>query len=121
VAVNYRLKTEDIAYILDHAGAEAVIVDAEFRHLLGDYVRTHPDVRIIIDDDTDATEGELSGPFDAAVLEGLQYDEQLGGRGWSQLEAQARSTRWPTRRAPRPSPRASSTRTAGATSRRSAT
>lgn len=40
--------------------------------------------------DTDATEGELSGPFDAAVLEGLQHDRHhhgTGGGGWDGLLA----------------------------------
>lgn len=39
--------------------------------------------------DTDATEGELSGPYDKAVLEGLEYDRRNGGKGWDALEAQA--------------------------------
>jgi long-subunit acyl-CoA synthetase (AMP-forming) len=34
-------------------------------------------------------EGELSGPFDEAVLEGLQYDQETGNKGWDGLEAQA--------------------------------
>ena len=89
VAVNYRLKTDDIAYIFDHAGAEAIIVDREFVHLLDGYSKSHPQVKLIVDDDTDATEGELSGPFDAAVLEGLRIDIQQGGHGWARLEGQA--------------------------------
>ena len=48
-----------------------------------------PDVPYIVDLDTDAIEGELSGPFDEAVLEGLQYDIQTGKKGWAGLEAQA--------------------------------
>jgi long-subunit acyl-CoA synthetase (AMP-forming) len=42
-----------------------------------------------VDLDTDAIEGELCGPFDEAVQEGLQYDIQTGGHGWAGLEAQA--------------------------------
>lgn len=41
--------------------------------------------------DTDATEGELSGPFDEVVLEGLTYDLDTGAKGWPGLEAQAAS------------------------------
>lgn len=89
IAINYRLKKDDIAYIFDHADADAIIVDAEFVDLLDDYRKKHPNVPLIIDTDTDATEGELSGPFDEAVLEGLKYDKSLGGHGWSGLEAQA--------------------------------
>ena len=88
-AVNYRLKEEDIAYIFDHADAEIIIVDAEFVPSLESYHKSHPNVPLIVDTDTDATEGELKGPFDGAVLEGLHIDKQLGGRGWEGLEAQA--------------------------------
>ena len=36
--------------------------------------------------DTDATEGELSGPFDDVVLEGLQHDRKTGNKGWEGLQ-----------------------------------
>lgn len=88
VAVNYRLKKDDIAYIFDHAEVEAIIVDAEFVDLLQTYRAAHPNVPFIVDTDTDAVEGELSGPFDQAVLEGLQHDAASGGKGWEGLETQ---------------------------------
>lgn len=88
-AINYRLKPEDISYIFTHAEADAIIVDHEFVHLLDAYRKGHPDVPLIIDTDTDATEGELSGPFDDAVLEGLHYDTSTGGHGWEGLQAHA--------------------------------
>jgi long-subunit acyl-CoA synthetase (AMP-forming) len=34
-------------------------------------------------------EGELTGPFDNAVLEGLKHDSETGEQGWAGLEAQA--------------------------------
>lgn len=89
VGVNYRLKPEDITYIFEHADAEAIIVDAEFLPLLDGFRKANPGIPLIIDADTDATEGELSGQFDEAVLEGLQYDSQRGGKGWEGLEVQA--------------------------------
>lgn len=89
VSINYRLKADDIAYIFDHADVEAIVVDAEYEHLLSDFRKAHPSVAIIVDTDTDATEGQLSGPFDEAVLEGLKDDTRLGGHGWDGLEAQA--------------------------------
>lgn len=89
LGVNYRLKPEDIAYIFDHSDADAIIVDEEYLPLLEGYRQTHPQVPIIVDTDTDATEGELSGPFDAAILEGLQHDTEQGNLGWNALEAQA--------------------------------
>ena len=52
------------------------------------YRSQHPHVPIIVDTDTDATEGELTGPFDEAVLEGLKHDSDNGAQGWQGLEAQ---------------------------------
>jgi acyl-CoA synthetase (AMP-forming)/AMP-acid ligase II len=89
VATNYRLKTDDIAYIFDHADAEVIIVDREYVPLLEKYRQSHPNVPFIIDEDTDATEGELSGEFDEAVLEGLRWDITNGSKGWAGLHAQA--------------------------------
>ncbi|KAL9080140.1 MAG: hypothetical protein Q9157_001046 [Trypethelium eluteriae] len=88
VAVNYRLKPEDISYIFAHAEAELIIVDHEFVTLLTAFRERNPHVPLLVDTDTDATEGPLSGPFDAAVQEGLQYDMQSGEKGWGGLEAQ---------------------------------
>lgn len=88
LAVNYRLKKEDIEYIFTHADAEVIIVDEEFVPLLDHLRQMKPNLPLIVDTDTDATEGQLSGPFDDAVLEGLQYDHDTGGKGWAGLEAQ---------------------------------
>lgn len=87
--MNYRLKPEDLAYIFTHADVDAIIVDQEFVHLLDAYRKEHPDVPLIIDTDTDATEGELSGPFDDAVLEGLKHDASIGAHGWEGLQTHA--------------------------------
>lgn len=46
---------------------------------------------ISISQDTDATEGQLCGPFDEAVLEGLNHDHDQGSQGWAGLHSQARS------------------------------
>ncbi|KAL9120600.1 MAG: hypothetical protein Q9187_002847 [Circinaria calcarea] len=90
VGVNYRLKPDDIAYIFDHAEVDIIIVDAEYLSLLDGYRKSHANIPLIVDDDTDVTEGELGGQFDEAVLEGLSYDLQHGSRGWDGLETQAR-------------------------------
>lgn len=86
---NYRLKEEDISYIFQHSGVEVIIVDQEFEPLLKSYRSAKPNIPIIVDTDTDATEGELSGPFDGAVLEGLKHDAETGATGWEGLESQA--------------------------------
>lgn len=49
VPVNYRLKEEDVAYILDFAEVDCIIVDHEFVGLLDEYKRTHPDVPLLVD------------------------------------------------------------------------
>lgn len=64
-------------------------MDEEYLPLLADFRKEKPNISFIIDTDTDATEGQLSGPFDEAVLEGLKYDNELGGKGWAGLKAQA--------------------------------
>lgn len=87
-AINYRLKHEDIAYIFTHADVDLVIVDAEFKPLLDAYTKAHPEVPLIVDTDIDATEGQLSGQFDEAVLEGLKYDRDHERKGWEGLQIQ---------------------------------
>ncbi|KAI1376810.1 acetyl-CoA synthetase-like protein [Hypoxylon crocopeplum] len=85
VPVNYRLKADDVTYIFDFAEVDSIIVDHEYLPLLDDFKKSHPHVPFIVDMDTDATEGELSGPFDEAVLEGLKYDQAQGSKGWAGL------------------------------------
>ncbi|KAB8296948.1 hypothetical protein EYC80_002356 [Monilinia laxa] len=70
VGVNYRLKEEDIIYIFEFAGVDAIIVDREFVGLLEGFRKRNGRVRIIVDEDTERDEGE----FDRAVLEGLSSD-----------------------------------------------
>ncbi|KAK0753020.1 hypothetical protein B0T18DRAFT_312868 [Schizothecium vesticola] len=87
VPVNIRLKPDDIAYILDFAEVDSIIVDAEYEGLLDAYRQTHPTIPIIVDLDTDANEGALCGPYDDAVLEGLHHDRRTGNHGWSALQS----------------------------------
>ena len=83
------MKPEDIQYIFTHGDVDAVIVDATFVSLLDSYQKANPDVPLIVDTDNDATEGELSGPFDEAILTGLKYDIETGNKGWEGLAMQA--------------------------------
>jgi acyl-coenzyme A synthetase/AMP-(fatty) acid ligase len=66
---------------------DLIIVDREYAHLLDGF---DPSVRRIIDEDTDATEGELSGEFDEAIRQGLEYDAKFGN-GWEGLEMEAQN------------------------------
>lgn len=49
VPVNYRLKEDDITYMLDLAEVDIVLVDWEFEALLGSFRRTRPGVKIVVD------------------------------------------------------------------------
>lgn len=88
VPANYRLKSADVTYIFDFAEVDCIIVDHEYVELLDGFRRSHPGVPLIVDADTDATEGELGGEFDEAVLEGLKHDVAQGGKGWAGLHSQ---------------------------------
>lgn len=39
--------------------------------------------------DTDVRDGPEAGPYDRAVLEGLAYDRENGGKSWSALHSHA--------------------------------
>ncbi|KAI5465630.1 hypothetical protein BGZ63DRAFT_411156 [Mariannaea sp. PMI_226] len=90
VPANYRLKQDDIDYIFDFAEVDCIVVDQEFVGLLEQFQKKHKSVPLIVDVDTDATEGQLCGPFDEAVLEGLNHDHDTGNHGWAGLHSQAR-------------------------------
>lgn len=49
VPVNYRLKEDDVAYILDFAEVDLVVVDQEFEELLGAFRKLRPGVRVLVD------------------------------------------------------------------------
>ncbi|KID79901.1 uncharacterized protein G6M90_00g014850 [Metarhizium brunneum] len=89
VPANYRLKEDDIAYIFEHADVDCIIVDKEFEGLLGVFTKKHPNVPLIVDLDTDATEGPSCGQFNEAILEGLAHDRELGGHSWAGLQSKA--------------------------------
>lgn len=84
VAINYRLKADDIAYIFGHADVDSILVDAEFVHLLDEFRQKQPGVRIIVDDDR----GEGQGEYEEALREGWEEDQRVSGQGWDGLETQ---------------------------------
>lgn len=49
VPVNYRLKPDDITYILTYADVDCVLVDDEFVSLLDDLRAKHPDIPLLVD------------------------------------------------------------------------
>ncbi|ODA80000.1 hypothetical protein RJ55_02958 [Drechmeria coniospora] len=89
VPANYRLKGDDIAYIFEYAEVDCIVVDEEFEDLLEVYRRKRSNVPLIIDVDTDKTQGPGCGPFNDAILEGLAYDRHHGSRRWAGLQSKA--------------------------------
>lgn len=84
---NYRLSEDEISYIFEFAEVDCIIADDEFAHLLSAFRRKKSNVPVIVDLDTDVKEGPSSGPYDQAVLEGLQYDAENGSAGWEGLHS----------------------------------
>ncbi|KAL9052511.1 MAG: hypothetical protein Q9162_005367 [Coniocarpon cinnabarinum] len=84
-AINYRLKPDDLTYIFEHAEVDSILVDAEFLPLLDQFRSRNPRVKLIVDTDLDCDDGD----YDAAVQEGLRYDQEHGSHGWEGLERQA--------------------------------
>jgi long-subunit acyl-CoA synthetase (AMP-forming) len=82
------LKPDDITYIFQHSEVDSILVDAEFVSLLDGFRKERPNVKIIVDTDTDATDVTNGGEFDRAVLEGYEYDTQNGNKGWAGLQTQ---------------------------------
>ncbi|EFX00628.1 AMP-binding domain protein [Grosmannia clavigera kw1407] len=104
VPANYRLTQGDIAYIFDFADVDIIVADAQFAALLtegsGNFAASHAGVPILVDADMDATEGELRGAYDAAVMEGLRLEmagghhhEQGPGNGWAALRTAVAAVR----------------------------
>ncbi|CAG9937666.1 unnamed protein product [Clonostachys rosea f. rosea IK726] len=87
VPANYRLSEDEISYIFEFAEVDCIIADDEFAHLLSAFRRKKGNVPVIVDLDTDVKEGPSSGPYDQAVLEGLQYDAENGSAGWEGLHS----------------------------------
>ncbi|KAI1327831.1 AMP-binding domain-containing protein [Xylariaceae sp. FL0255] len=85
VPVNYRLKPDDVEYIFDFADVDSIIVDNEYLSLLDGFRKSHPNVRIIVDLDTEITSGPNAGQFDEAVIEGLEYEKTRQTKGWAGL------------------------------------
>ena len=88
VAINYRLGTNDIAYIFQHADVDAIIVDREFIPLLSEVQVVMPNIRLIVDNDASNCKEESKGLFDMVVQEGLKFDRSEGSRGWEILDYQ---------------------------------
>ncbi|KAJ5279096.1 hypothetical protein N7478_004468 [Penicillium angulare] len=89
VAVNYRLKKDDIAYIFEHGDVDMIIVDKEFEPLLETYRLQNPNIPFLVDDDVYSEPSTPAGNLGAAIQEGWEYDKETAQNGWEGLEAQA--------------------------------
>lgn len=77
VAINTRLSSPEIGYILNHSGAKVLCVDSEFAHLIRPLRDQLPRLETVVNiDDGDGYEG----------LEGLAYEAFLAGGSASPLD-----------------------------------
>lgn len=102
VAINYRLKADDITYIFTHADVDSILVDAEFLPLLNQFraQKSTAHIPFIVDTDLDGNSdtytpssdappphsGSTYDTFDLAVCLGLSLDAKQGSQGWAALE-----------------------------------
>lgn len=92
IAINYRLKKDDISYIFQHSDADVIVVDKEYVDLLDDFRAAKPNVPILVDNDAvNPNTLDEQGPFGDALREGSSYDRETGAQGWEGLAAQAPS------------------------------
>ncbi|KAF9452623.1 acetyl-CoA synthetase-like protein [Macrolepiota fuliginosa MF-IS2] len=75
--INTRLKPSEVAYILDHSGANLILVDFEYAHLVPRDVK----VPVIISKDT----GRSGDPYEAFLAEGRRFSQE---RSWGGLDAE---------------------------------
>ena len=117
VAINTRLSTEEVRYILDHSGAKLLVVDAALHPTVAPVAGALKTVEEIITVVDPAYPGDGTGS-------GVTYDDLLARGRTSRCPGRSttrpRRSRSTTRRAPPASPRACSTPTAAPTSTRSA-
>ncbi|KAF9152396.1 hypothetical protein BGX21_005133 [Mortierella sp. AD011] len=76
-AINTRLVTAEIAYILEHSGAKAILCDSEFKDLVKDSKLP----KVFIDDTGLATD-----PYEQFVAKGLSKADTLGWSGLDQTD-----------------------------------
>src|SRR5262245_49206097 len=62
VAINTRLSVPEVAYILDHAGARALVVDTELAHLVQPALANLPELSLIISVEDLSGGTRLPGP-----------------------------------------------------------
>jgi fatty-acyl-CoA synthase len=72
VAINTRLASDDVAYILDHSDARFLLVDTEFGHLVAPALDRLPDLRQIVNIVDTPTPLTLPGPTYEEFLAGGQ-------------------------------------------------
>jgi fatty-acyl-CoA synthase len=76
VAINIRLAADDVAWILEHAGARFLLVDTEFAHLVAPIRDGLPDLQLIVNVVDTGPPPTLPGPTYEMFLAGGQPDRQ---------------------------------------------
>ncbi|MDQ3811966.1 MAG: long-chain-fatty-acid--CoA ligase [Chloroflexota bacterium] len=77
VPINVRLSSDEIGYILAHAGARALILDRELSDLVAPVRAELPELELIIGVDLAARRGDQPAPELAGVLAGPDYEALL--------------------------------------------
>jgi fatty-acyl-CoA synthase len=68
VAINTRLSTPEIHYILEHSGAKALVIDSELAHLVAPSLDILPDLQLVINVEDIPGGTKLPGPDYEAFL-----------------------------------------------------
>ncbi|KAJ3507515.1 hypothetical protein NMY22_g16905 [Coprinellus aureogranulatus] len=74
--INTRLKPHEVQYILEHSGAKLILVDHEYRHLVG-----KTNAKVIVSNDT----GREGDPYEDFLTEGRRFSHE---KGWPGLETE---------------------------------
>ncbi|MCC7022549.1 MAG: long-chain-fatty-acid--CoA ligase [Thermomicrobiales bacterium] len=70
VAINTRLSSSEVAYILRHSGAKALVVDTELAHLVESLLGDLPDLKLVVNIEDVPGGTRLPGPDYEAFLAG---------------------------------------------------
>lgn len=77
--INTRLTQGEVAYILDHSGANLILIDYEYTYLLDEY-KGNP--RVVISNDT----GRKGDPYEDFLSSGRRFSRE---RGWAGFKWEA--------------------------------
>lgn len=75
--INTRLKSQEVAYIIEHSGCRLILVDHEYTHLI-----QGTNVPVIVSNDT----GRSGDPYEEFLSSGRTFSAE---KGWEGLQAES--------------------------------